>query len=123
MECLVRRRELTLECPECGGRLRLLATMAHTPTIAAMLRNRGPDSTVRFAPLAVWNDPTRSLPRPPNGTMIAVGAASSAGRLSYHRRESVRAAQTCAQRDRVFHWLRASPAPLERNRHDCIRLH
>jgi hypothetical protein len=30
-----------LECPECGGRLRLLATIAHPPTIAAILRHLG----------------------------------------------------------------------------------
>ena len=30
-----------LECPECGGRLRLLAIIAHPPTIAAILRHLG----------------------------------------------------------------------------------
>src|SRR5262245_21064358 len=35
-----------LECPECGGRLRLLATIAHPPTIAAILRHLGPPGEV-----------------------------------------------------------------------------
>jgi hypothetical protein len=30
-----------LECPGCGGRLRLVATIAHPPTIAAILRHLG----------------------------------------------------------------------------------
>ena len=99
MECLVCRRELTLESPECGGRLPLLATIAHKPTIAAMLRNRGPDSTVRFAPLAVWNDPTRSLPPAANETMIAVAPPAPQAVGGTIGERFMRAAQTSAQRD------------------------
>jgi hypothetical protein len=40
-----------LACPECGGRLRLVATIAHPPTIAAILRHLGlPTDIPRPAP-------------------------------------------------------------------------